>query len=380
MKNLKVAFIHNTIAPYRHPLFEALSEFVDLTVYYCSVKHGKRKWDLWPRSYDYKYKILPRIPIGDRSINPSIIKEIILNKFDVLILGGYIDPTNQIVFALGLILKIPIIYSTEGIKEPRSIFGIITKPIRYLFAKKSDACIAQGNITKKYLRSLGAANAKIFIAHNCIDNELFIRLYQQFEKDKNHIRKRLGFNEKYLLLYIGQLIPRKGVFDLIKIYEKVIQKRKDTGLIILGSGPLKSQLLDIISKKGIPGVHFIEGGISFSELIKYYSIADIFVLPTLRDLAPLVINEAMACGLPIVVYDSAGNAKQFVFSDNNGYVIKKGDIDTFSKSIIEILDNKQLRKEMSNNSRKIITTIGSVEKAVNGYIEAIKYCIKGMFI
>ena len=60
---VKVALVHNTIAPYRHPLFEALAKIVDLTVYYCSVWAHFRRWDLWPRNYTYRFRLLPRIPI-----------------------------------------------------------------------------------------------------------------------------------------------------------------------------------------------------------------------------------------------------------------------------------------------------------------------------
>lgn len=85
--------MHNTIAPYRHPLFEKLSQNLDLIVYYCSVKHGLRHWALWPRNYNYKYKIPPRISVGEFCINPSIIKELAVNRPQVLVLGGYVDPT-----------------------------------------------------------------------------------------------------------------------------------------------------------------------------------------------------------------------------------------------------------------------------------------------
>ena len=63
MNKVRVALIHNTIAPYRHLLFEELAERVKLTVNYCTVKHASRAWDLWPRNFNYEYKIPQRIPI-----------------------------------------------------------------------------------------------------------------------------------------------------------------------------------------------------------------------------------------------------------------------------------------------------------------------------
>jgi len=380
MHRVKLAIVHNTIAPYRHPLFEALSQDLDLMVYYCSVRHSSREWDLWPRNYDYKYKILPRIPfktsLGSNSLNPSIITELVLDKPHVIMLSSYTDPTTWLALAVAKLLKIPLIYWTEGIKEPESILGIITKPIRSLFAITSDACLAQGNRTKEYLESLGVDNASIFIAHNCVDNELLIDWSQQFKKKKNLLRKQLNFHEKHLVLFVGQLIPRKGVFDLMRIYEKVVQKRRETGLIVLGSGPLKSQLLSIVSKNKLINVHFVESGISLSELVKYYSIVDLLVLPTLFDLAPLVLNEAMACGLPIVVYNAAGNAYELVIPGVNGEVIETGDVEIFSEAIVRIISDEKLRKKMSKESIRIITSVSSVDSTTTGFLKAIEYVLK----
>lgn len=375
MPRLKVAIVHNTIAPYRHPLFEKLFQKLDSIVYYCSAKSGSRSWDLWPRNYDYKYEILPKISFGEISVNPSIVKELALNRPYVLVLGGYVDPTMWLAFAVGKLLKIPIVYWTEGVKEPRSILGIITKPIRYLFAKKSDACIAQGNRTKNYLESLGVDGAKIFIAHNCVDNELFIRLSQKFKNNKDILKKHLGFHEKHLLIFVGRLTPMKGVFDLIEIYKKVIRNKIDIGLIIVGSGPLKDYLRNTILKDNLNNVHIIGSVTIFRELVKYYSISDLFVLPTLTDLAPLVLNEAMACGLPVVVYNAAGNVDDLIVPQVNGIIVDTGDIEGFSESIIKIVSNQNVKAKMSKEARRIITLVAGVESAVSGFLGAIKNAI-----
>jgi glycosyltransferase involved in cell wall biosynthesis len=190
---VKVAVIHNTIAPYRHPLFEELAKRVELTVYYCAAKHAPRAWDLWPRNYNYEYKVLPRIPIKilseEASLNFSIIKEILRNRPDVMIVGGYVDPTMWLALFTAKLLKIPVIYWTEGMKEPQTLLGALTRPIRILFVKKADAIIVPGKLSKQYVISLGANSDKVFIAPNSIDNNLFISLSQRFLPLKEKIKK-----------------------------------------------------------------------------------------------------------------------------------------------------------------------------------------------
>src|SRR3990170_8918814 len=117
MRKLRVAIIHNTIAPYRHPLFEELSKKTNLMVYYCSVKYRSREWALWPKSYRYKYKILRALSVrtssGEFSLNPSIIKEITVAPPQAIVINGYTDPTVWIVFIISKLLKIPQVYWTE---------------------------------------------------------------------------------------------------------------------------------------------------------------------------------------------------------------------------------------------------------------------------
>jgi len=78
MNKVRVALIHNTIAPYRHPLFEELAERVKLTVYYCTVKHASRAWDLWPETTIMNTRFfreyLSKLLTEEASLNFSIIK------------------------------------------------------------------------------------------------------------------------------------------------------------------------------------------------------------------------------------------------------------------------------------------------------------------
>ena len=107
----KVFILYYTMAPYRHPLFEELSKDLDLTVYYLSKKHNLREWEIWPRSYSYNYKILPRIPFKtpfeeEISFNPSIIKELLMKKPDIVIFYGYLDPTLWLALVFCKLFKI----------------------------------------------------------------------------------------------------------------------------------------------------------------------------------------------------------------------------------------------------------------------------------
>jgi len=382
MKNVKVILIHNTIAPYRHPLFEELSKKVDLMVYYCSVKHSFRKWDLWPRNYDYKYKVLSRVfvktTIGELSLNPSILKEVIRNKPDVMVISGYTDLTTWFAFAVAKLLKIPIIYWTEGIREPRSILGVITRPLRIFFVERSNAIIVPGKLSKRYVINLGANVEKVFIAPNAIDNDLFIEVSQRYLPLKEKLRDQIRLKDKIVILSVAQLVKRKGIEYLLHAYAKLEHEYDNLMLIVIGSGPLEYHLKNLSKSLGVKNARFISSGMKLDELIKFYCLADIFMLPTLEDIWGFVINEAMACGLPVISTYASQAAIEMIRSGKNGYIIKASDSDQLYEALKSLIQNPILRREMSEKSRETVVQEVSVSTMAEGFLSAIKYCVKGV--
>jgi glycosyltransferase involved in cell wall biosynthesis len=376
---VKVAVIHNTIAPYRHPLFEELAKRVELTVYYCAAKHASRAWDLWPRNYNYEYKILPRIPIKilseEASLNFSIIKEILRNRPDVMIIGGYVDPTMWLALFTAKLLKIPVIYWTEGMKEPQTLLGALTRPIRILFVKKADAIIVPGKLSKQYVISLGANSDKVFIAPNSIDNNLFISLSQRFLPLKEKIKKELNLSNKIVILTVAQLIKRKGLEFLVQAYAMLERERKETALVIVGSGPLRQHLEELSKSLGVKNIKFIPTGLKLEELVKLYCIADVFVLPTLEDIWGFVINEAMACGLPVISTTASQAAREMIHLGRNGYIVKPARADQLYLALKAVVSNPTRMAYMKAEARKIVEKNFGVEATVKGFLDAIEHCL-----
>ena len=379
LKNLRVAIIHNTVAPYRHSLFEKLSKYTSLIVYYCSVKHVHRDWDLWPRVYHYKYKILLRIPLKfskeELSLNPTIINEITRNRPHIIIIAGHIDPTMWIIFAIARLLKIPIIYWTGGIKEPKLILGRITRPLRMLFVKSACAIVVPGEMSRRYVIGLGANSEKVFTAPYVIDNELFIQVSCKYYPKKEELKDKLGLRNKIVILYVGQLIERKGIIYLLEAYKKLKTENKNIALVIVGHGKLYNKLLKVCREKGIDNVIFTGSIKDLNELIKYYCMADIFVLPTLEDIWGFVINEAMACSLPVVSTRTSQAAREMVIHGENGYIVREADSEALYDALKKLVYNHKLREEMGKKSRQILIQKFKVDYTVEGFIRAIKWCI-----
>jgi glycosyltransferase involved in cell wall biosynthesis len=370
---LRVAFVQGLMAPYLHPFFEKLAEKVDLTVYYCATADPVRKWETFPRNYKYTYKIMPGKQIGFSQVNPSVISELIKKRYDAIVLGGYMDFTLYMAFLTSRLLKPTkvLVWAEKG-KEPKSILGSITKPVRSFLLRASDAVVVPGELSEKVLvNDMNVEKSKIFLAPDCLDNKLFMDLSLKNIGEKNSLKKSLGLNHKVLILAVAQLIERKGLRYLIDAYEPLRKKYADLGLVILGSGPQRDELKRYCSDKKILGVHFVESGLSCADLVKYYSVSDVFVLPTLDDVWGFVINEAMACGLPVISTKNCQAALEMIFLGENGYVVDEASAEKLYVALEKIIANSALRKSMGENSRKILMQRFDIPHMVAGFEKAL---------
>ena len=377
MKKYKVTLIHNIISPYRVPLFEGLSEHpsIDLFVYFCAKTHKERKWDIL-ESDRYKYEILSGITLEifgiKYHINPSIISKLIKGKYDVVIIGGNTDFTTQAAFIISKLLKTPTILWSEGIESAQSLLGKVISPLTKYIVRNVDAVVVAGTMSRDFNIKNGARQEKIFIAPNIVDNEMFIKQSLKSKKEKERFKQELNIQNKKIILFVGQLIKRKGVEYLLKAYKKIKNDYDDVCLVVIGDGVLKNELEDICIKEHIKDVRFT-GWVSEEQKIIYYSIADLFVLPTLEDVWGLVINEAMCCGLPVISTKAAGCAQDMIIPGENGFIVDAANIDQLYSSMKKIILDDEVAKKMGEKSLEIIENRFSLSKMVNGFVSAIEY-------
>ena len=212
MRKPKVYMVHNIVAPYRHVLYEKLAEKLDLTVFYCSVKED-RKWDHWPRKYDYKYEVMKGFSAFNQYFNPSIIKKIIHDRPDAIVVGGYSYFTMQITMLLSYLRKIPIVLFIEGTAEPKTLAGRLSKPFRSLIFRNVTSVIVPGGLSKKYMLNFNVPEERVHTAPNTIDNQLFVNYLNEYAGDREKIRRRLGVEGKVVFLYIGRLVEKGNILS-----------------------------------------------------------------------------------------------------------------------------------------------------------------------
>lgn len=165
--------------------------------------------------------------------------------------------------------------------------------------------------------------------------------------------------KRKVLLSVGGLYKIKGHHLIIKALKKVIDMGHNADLWIVGEGYYKKNLAALSKQLGIENRVKFLGKKSDYELAKVYNASDVFVLANYQEITPAV-NEAMACGIPVVAMQCGGD--RFVIPNGNfGFISKKFDINGMAEKIIMLLDDKELAEKISKNGRKHILKNFSIE-------------------
>jgi glycosyltransferase involved in cell wall biosynthesis len=213
---------------------------------------------------------------------------------------------------------------------------------------KARAIITPSKYYVEESRFLKKYRAKLIEIPNGIDLETFNIPYS-----KDECRKMLGLdNTKKLVLYLSALYPLKGPQILLKAIPEIVKTHKDTFFVFAGGGEIDkykklSEELDIQDYVKFTG--YIEEKLKFL----YYKASDVFILPSIEtfEVFPLVLLEASASGLPMVVSDL--NTFKCIIEDGyNGVITKRGDPKALADAIVYLLESEDVRKKMGENARK----------------------------
>jgi glycosyltransferase involved in cell wall biosynthesis len=175
--------------------------------------------------------------------------------------------------------------------------------------------------------------------------------------------------EKPVLLYVGRLDAEKRVHQVIQASAKAM-KQTDFSLVIAGKGFEANNVQKLAKNLGINDKVFFTGFVPDKDLPDLYKIGDCFVIACPFELQCLAVMEAMATGLPIIAVN-AGALPHLVDDGVNGSLFRPGDIFTLTQKIIDMMSNKEKRKEMGKESLRLIKT-HDIEIMIEKYLEIYK--------
>lgn len=216
-------------------------------------------------------------------------------------------------------------------------------------AKKATQIVAVSNYSKgKILTHYNLDKNKIQVIPNGVDIQKF--------KPKNitEARKQLNFSNDPTALFVGGLVPRKGLLKLVEVAKKVVKQQANTRFVIVGDGPLRGQLDQSLKAAGLTSNFIFLGNLKEDKLIAAYNAADVFVLPSIQEGQGIVLLEAQACSKPVVAF-GVGGVNETVQQNQTGFLPKPDDIEGMADKLRELLSDDNLRQKMGIAGLKFVT-------------------------
>jgi glycosyltransferase involved in cell wall biosynthesis len=194
----------------------------------------------------------------------------------------------------------------------------------------------------------------VFRAFNTVELDFFAQGADISDKEKHDLRERLGIDTRHVVLYCGNLLELKGLGDLMPAFSEVLSQRDDVTLLLIGSGGDEAEYRAYCDAAGIGRRVVFAGFVDRTQLPPYYGIADLLVLPSRSEVWGLVINEAMACGVPVVTTDVVGAVPDLVQEGVNGYVVPARNPAALADAIQRFFQGGTDRMAMSKAARATI--------------------------
>ncbi len=379
----RLAIVASHVIQYQDPFFRRLAADpdVDLTVFYCSRAGAEvyrdedmgtsLRWDI-DLLQGYRHAFLRNFGRGDgyaRLINPGIVTKVA--HFDaVLLMLGWGTITSLLAIAACRVSGTPfLLYGDSSfppdVKNRRD--RVRAAFLRGVFRLASGFMVS-GVLNAEYYAHYGADRERFFLLPWAIDNERFAEASRFAPGEREAMRARFGIAPGQIaFVFSAKLVARKDPMTLLRALAQM-RHRDNAVVVFLGHGELRDALETFARDENL-NVRFA-GFVNQADLPKHYAMCDAFVLPSTYEPRGAVINEAMACGLPVVVTDRCGSLGDIVLDGENAFVYPAGDATALARAM-DALMNDDLRARMAQRSRDIIAT-WDYDRGVEGVKDAME--------
>lgn len=350
MNNLNILILHNDLRVYWKRRLQFLHEFlksknISFTAieifgvgspYHFDVSKGAESWSVC---------LFPATP--ENQLTKSEIKDAVFSKLteinpDIIIAGSIAFYSGALGLRWAKQNNRKFIMFDDA--KPSNVKrNLVVQGIKNLITSQVDALwLPSDEYDKEYEVLYSKKKFFYFYGYNCIDNQLF---KLQGEKKVN--------NKK--IVSVARLVPIKNYENLLKAW-KFVEKNDDAyELIIIGDGPALKELNSLVNTLNLKRVRFL-GTIDNDKLPQYLNEADAFILPSWSESWGLVVNEAMAAGLPVLLSNKINAANTLLKENNNGFSFIPGDVNDIQQKLIEFIHlSDPAKKEMSDNALKTIS-------------------------
>jgi len=358
----RLAIITEIIAPYRIPLFNALAEIpeIDLHVIFLGeTDPNLREWRVYREEIRFSFEVLPswrrRIGKYNALLNARMGAALTHARPVAILCGGYSYVSSWQALLWARKHRVAFLLWSESNRQDQRRYLPAVEWLKKQFLHRCDGFVVPGQSAFKYVNAQKIRNQPIFVAPNAVDNRLFSNAAEFARNNADRLRQELNLPQHYFL-FVGRLVREKGVYELLSAYTSLNPDlRRQFGLVFVGDGPCRRQLQELAHNFSGRAAGIVFGGfVQREQLGAYYGLAEVLVLPTHTDTWGMAVNEAMACGLPLIVSEAAGCASDLVQEDGNGVLVKPRDVSGLASAMSRMGCDAHVRRRLGQNSARRI--------------------------
>jgi glycosyltransferase involved in cell wall biosynthesis len=268
-----------------------------------------------------------------------------------------------------------LVIAYEGTMHTERNSGVPRRTYRRLVARLADAIACNGSLCKEYCETvLGVPRSRIVTGAMAADNDALAGRCATITPEINNQKAgALGLVHP-VFLYVGRLIRLKGLRELLQAWLRFQHAAGPKGtLLLVGDGPERGNLESTVRELQLSNVLFA-GAVSYEDTALYYSLADVFVMPSLEDKWSLVVPEAMTCGLPVLCSIYNGCWPELVREGENGWVFDAQKPEDLARLFSVCLRERERLPLMGLASRRIVKAF-SPRIAAEAVLEACRIAV-----
>lgn len=365
---MRVLIVHNQLwAHYKSKLFSEIDRAMkqadpsdELLVAQIALYEASRKVMQNDNTvvYDYPYKVLferalDQVTLAER--RTALFR--IFNEYrpDVLNITGYFDWAQVLLMFYARWKGVKVVISSESSSADHNR-SVWKEWVKKVILKRAHAFFCFGKTSAEYLESLGVERNAIKVRNAAVIDEQLIR--QRYDEAKAGDALDNAAPKKFV--YVGRLAPEKNLQTLIRAFARAVdQTGAHWQLLFVGDGPDRDELQELAEESGVAGKVVFAGGFPWYQVPGWLAQSDVLVLPSRSEPWGLVVNEAMVCGMPVIVSETCGCAGDLVRNGVNGFTFDHSQQQELEKHLIYFIRNPGRIGDMGRESLKLVAPFAS---------------------
>jgi glycosyltransferase involved in cell wall biosynthesis len=377
---IRVAAVFPEPTPYRTPLLDRIAALdeIDLDVFYASRSLVGRSWRIAPE-HRATYLRGFRVPGADRvvrhdyPVTPGVAGALTRTGPDVVVVSGWSTFAAQAAIAWCRIKDVPYLLVVESHDEgPRAGWRrAVKRAVVPEVVGHASGVLVTGTLARDSMLARGATPDRVRIFANTIDVADFGARADRLHASRDALRQDFGLGEADVaVLCVARLGAEKRLGDLVRAVEAADDPR--LVLVLAGEGPERQRLGSLARALDVRMI--LLGDVEWERIVELYVAADVFALLSERETWGVVVNEAAACGLSLVLSDRVGAAHDLLRDGENGALVPAGDVGAAAAALRALAADPELRRAQGARSRELARDWG-YGPSVEGFLEAVREAV-----